>query len=208
MNTLLEINRDPEIQKVTLVTMIGPMDVTAFLDGTTGPPPLQPLRPYWDMIQSPWNHHLANEFATVFMNNYSQDIVTTHDEVAEYFIQRLDTLRKHISKRVPRWEGETAAEIEERVMAEGKVTRENTRRRGRLERVSSSFHSLYRRFNLVQSDMMLASKSVWTVPTTIQIQLGKSCMPWLMPSERMVKALMKLMVSIMSCESENGGVLL
>lgn len=117
--------------------MASPEEVANFLNGTIEAPTLTPLRPFWDTVQNPWNHHLAELFANDFMEHYSADITTTHEEVSEYFLQRLETLRKNLSKRIPRGE-ETREEICARVAQEDAIRRTLTRRRGRVERVSTA----------------------------------------------------------------------
>lgn len=143
MNTLLGIQRDTDIRKITQDRMASPDEVNDFLDGGADSPSLDPLRPYWDSIQSPWNHHLADCFATDFMKDFSTEIATTHEAVSDYFLQRLETLRKHITKRLPKYTGELPEDISARVSAEDNDALRIRRRGGRVQRVSGHILSWY-----------------------------------------------------------------
>jgi hypothetical protein len=141
MNALLDIKSDVDIARVVQATpVVGPEEVAEFRDGAGDPPSLKPLRPFWDVIPSTWNHHLAHAFAIDFMEAYGEDLITTQKEVAEFFLQRLETLRKQIHKLIPIQEGESAEEITARVAQQEDIRRAIVRRRGRVERVSFLFY--------------------------------------------------------------------
>lgn len=141
MNSLLRINRDPEIMQIISDAIVGKNEVELFLNGTTEAPPLEPLRPYWDVLRSPWNYHLATLFAEHFVTHYPQvsvspDATQALNEVADYFMQRLETLKKIVKRNLPAHAEESAEEIAARVAAQAQASRDVKRRRARQERVS------------------------------------------------------------------------
>lgn len=141
MNSLLQIGRDSDIMQIIQDAMVGADEVELYMDGTKDAPPLEPLRPYWDVLQSSWNHHLAKLFAEHFVAHYPeviapQGVPEVLKEVADYFIQRLETLRKIVQKNLPQHPNESAEAIATRVAAQAQASRATKRRRARQERVS------------------------------------------------------------------------
>ena len=135
MNELLQIKQDIDIMGVIKDTFVLPAEVEEYLTGAGGPPPLKPLRPYWDKIRHPWNAHLAACFAD-HIGQIKPEFLENLTEISDYFIQRLDSLRKIIASHTPQNEEESAEDISDRVSALQQETLRRKRVRGRQSTVS------------------------------------------------------------------------
>ena len=61
-------------------------------DGSA-PPSLDPIRPYWEILDSPWNDALATLFVDEFSNTYPQ---YPKEDIKKHFLDRLHNLKKYI----------------------------------------------------------------------------------------------------------------
>lgn len=133
MNKLLAINQDSDIINVVADTLVSPEDVDSFLTGMSAPS-LEPFLVYWDQVTNPWNAQLAATFA----DNFTQKRPLANedrDDVAAYFIQRVETLRKILLSSIPR-DGESEEAVWTRLSSKRQHTLKITRVRGRQSRVS------------------------------------------------------------------------
>lgn len=138
MNALLGITQDTGIVDTVANSMASADDVDGFLTGTTNPPILHPLRPFWDKINHPWNHHLATLFATHFIAK-KPVYIDQETAIKDQFLKRLETLRKLLASYVPRTEGETSEEVSMRVAGRQQERLREKRRRTRQVEVGYSF---------------------------------------------------------------------
>lgn len=117
MQRLFGIKADHEIVDAVPARSLfaGQDDVDCYING--GPPPLvDPLRPYWENVNHPWNVAIRDEFATALVVKYpilaSEDITS----IQGHFQQRLADLRKHLSQCLPR-DNESEEDIADRLHA-------------------------------------------------------------------------------------------
>lgn len=118
MNEMLLIENDEQIVDSASDFIVSPAEVASFLASNTNAPTLNPLRPYWDKIYSPWNDHLASSFAD-YMRTKWPDLSAGPSEFRDCFLQRLVVLRKLLSRNVPQYDGEPLEDIIRRT-ADGK----------------------------------------------------------------------------------------
>jgi hypothetical protein len=154
MNVLLGINHDADIVQIIgkPSLIVTSTDVDHFLDGIIDPPPINPLRLYWEEVNSPWNAHLANRFATDFKKDLPE-ISEDQEEIATYFLQRLKTLKKILDKTVIR-DNETPDERSRRMEEREQQILAESRCRSRRDRVSNSFIFMVS-FSLTPCDSVL-----------------------------------------------------
>ena len=98
---LLKIKKDEDIVNIQLVALALIAEVEAYFDGNLDPPLLEPLRPYFDNVEHPWNEALAEQF-NIFVLNECPDILATDEDLQAYFIQHLRVLRRLLIKQLPR----------------------------------------------------------------------------------------------------------
>jgi hypothetical protein len=115
--------------------------VDVFLSGAQGPPSLTPLRIYWDVVKSPWNTQLAASFAEYFVQKRAQ-WTGDREELAAYFIQRIETMRKILLTGLAR-DGETDEEVLTCMTVRKQRIIKQSRIRGRQSRVGSLVFLVY-----------------------------------------------------------------
>lgn len=137
MNQLLYISKDSDIINTFDDVHANSDDVEAYMDGTADPPPLIPLLIFWDVLKVTWNEHLADLFAAHLIGKLPE-LAQNSTEISNHFMQRLESLRKHLAARIPRTQGETPEEITERIEIKKQQTLQVVRQRRRRGTVSQS----------------------------------------------------------------------
>ena len=102
MNKLLGITQDSQIiDTANRGLLTDPDEAERFNEGLIDGPPLEPLWVCWDSIKSLWNLHLADIFAThLVILKPEYDTEEKHEEIRGHFMQRLEVLRKVLTKYV------------------------------------------------------------------------------------------------------------
>lgn len=125
MQALFGIRTDVEIAAAVLKgSSASDEDVAHWMADGSVSPSLQPLNPYWNDLQSPWNDKLADLFVAELTTNSALDKVA----VKNHFLDRLGTLRKQLAAKV------TLGPYE--YDAKKQMERANNRRRTRRQSVS------------------------------------------------------------------------
>lgn len=102
MNKLLGITRDIQIIDTAEGGLLTDLDeADQFNDGLIDGPPLEPLRVCWDNIKSLWNLHLADTFTNHLVTLKPEyDTEEKREEIRAHFMQRLEFLRKVLTKYI------------------------------------------------------------------------------------------------------------
>lgn len=72
------------------------LDVERFETGRRGPPEMIPFQVYFDKINTVWNYHMAKLFSAALVETKSS-LRGQEDDIGKCFIQRLTTLKDHMS---------------------------------------------------------------------------------------------------------------
>lgn len=119
MHALLGITKDIDIMDVLRnQNAVTAEEIRDFTTGVTPALSLDPLRLLWDDTYNVWNDQLAHAFTEAFINNNPDVYAERAEEVKAHFYQRIDALRKEITKHLPRTDDESPEEISARVNAE------------------------------------------------------------------------------------------
>ena len=176
MNGMLNIKTDKEIVNVAQNILASPDEVTEYLNNNRNPPLLTPLKLYLGRVASPWDLHLANLFAEHILLNYP-DLETSPEEIKDYFLQRIETLKKSLAAQLPQSEDETPEEVVDRVERRGLSIRQRKRQRARQERVGIQSINIFPAVMKSPSSVNFAWKYALQKPR-LQTQAGTYCMLW------------------------------
>lgn len=88
-------------------------------------PFLESLKLHWKMPKHPWNIHAATTFADHMIQEFPEDLKDA-PSIADYFIQRIETLRKRIVNHLCR-EGESSDKASQHTA--GKIAKDCQRAR-------------------------------------------------------------------------------
>ncbi|KAF8963373.1 hypothetical protein BDZ97DRAFT_1758638 [Flammula alnicola] len=137
MNIRLGIDNDKNIDAAIANGHIAlPKEAADLDEGKAAPPPLDPLRPYWDIPNSFWNFHLATLFAHELVNDIPE-LEEHRNDIIDHFLQRIATLAGIARKNLPR-DGETEEEGKKRRKQAEKVELHVKRIKTRRTNVSNS----------------------------------------------------------------------
>lgn len=130
MNDLFQIEQDADVVKSNRAD--GAI-IKAYEEGV-GPGPTAPYAPDWTHITGPWNYAIFE----IFMEAYIQKYVVTEEEqqidIRDMFLARLRRLKKKV-KQTSRRDGETYAQVTERLLRKHREQLENQRRNSRRNEV-------------------------------------------------------------------------
>lgn len=139
MNELLRINQDTDI---VVAYMNGiraePKEVDAFIDGEGPPPGLDPMRPDWEWLNSPWNVELTDLFVEDLIKKDPR-LNQEAETISAHFEQRLQRLCTMVNNSQPQSETDSFQAAAKRNAEKRERTARMDRRRARRNSVSLDY---------------------------------------------------------------------
>jgi hypothetical protein len=134
MNDLLRIKHDAHIVNVFCDVSAHQDDVDRFMTSEIDHFGLKPFKPFWDVVNHPWNDALADIF-TKHLIQKKPHLSEQCDDARAHFMQRLETLRKILIPNIQLYDGETQEEISLRIKKQKLEALRQKRIRARQETV-------------------------------------------------------------------------